>query len=536
MENKIVLFFVCWNIFAFGQVQDAWIYFNDKPSAQYYIENPLQILSQRALERRLNQNIPIDITDVPIHQPYVDTIVGLGTIQVLAKSKWMNAIHVRATQGNIFDLLDLEFVASVYFADKSLNNQAKSNKPNKTILYKQTHIGNYTYGMSANQIEIHNGHLLHQEGFTGNGKIIAVMDNGFIGVDSALPFERLHTENRILGGYDFVNRNDNFYVGGSHGTRVLSIIGAYQENQLIGTAPNALFYLFITEDNISETPLEESLWVEAAEKADSLGVDIINTSLGYSVFDNPNYNYTYNDMDGTTTFISRGVNMAYSKGMICVNSAGNSGNGSWQYITAPADAFGAFTIGAVDDQGNYASFSSIGPTFDGRIKPDVMAQGVANANALSNGSINSGSGTSFASPIIAGLVACLWEAFPEFTNQELMQFIRESAHLYDNPTAQMGYGIPNFYQVYQDLKTNKLTKNQIRLFPNPTSDFLYLYTNNTDETEENHLKIFDVSGKVVTEKRIKNHASIDIQHLQNGLYFYQISTSKQSQRGKIIKR
>jgi len=536
MKKNIVLFFMFWNVFVFGQIQDAWVYFSDKPSAQYYMEDPTQMLSQRALDRRSNQNITIDISDVPIHQPYVDTIAGLGTIQVLAKSKWMNAIHVRATQENISDLLGFEFVTNIDFADKSLNSQAKSNKPNKPFSYKQKHTESYTYGTSANQIEIHNGHLLHQAGFTGNGKIIAVMDNGFIGVDSALPFERLHTENRILGGYDFVNRNDNFYVGGSHGTRVLSIIGAYQENELIGTAPNAKFYLFITEDNTSETPLEESLWVEAVEKADSLGVDIINTSLGYSVFDNPNYNYTYNDMDGATTFVSRGTNIAHSKGMICVNAAGNSGSGSWQYITAPADAWGAFTVGAINNQGNYASFSSIGPTFDGRIKPDVMAQGVANVNALPNGLINNGSGTSFASPIIAGLVACLWEAFPEFTNEELVQFIRESAHLYDNPTDQMGYGIPNFYQIYQDLKTNKSSKNQINLFPNPTSDFLYFYTNNTDETEENHLKIFDISGKIVIEKQIKNRSSIDIQHLQNGLYFYWISTNKQRRTGKIIKR
>jgi len=504
MKNLCLLFFVFCNLFFFGQIEDAWIYFADKPLEEYYLENSLEMLSQRALNRRTNQNIALDFSDVPIHQPYINAISNLGTIQVKAKSKWMNAIHVRATKENILDLLNLEFVSSVDFADKLLNPIPKPKLPYQQKSQDITE--NYTYGFSANQIEVHNGHFLHQEDFTGSGKIIAVLDNGFIGVNSAPAFSRLHSENRILGGYDFVNRNENFYVGGSHGTRVLSIIGAYQENELIGTAPNANFYLFITEDNTSETPLEESLWVEATEKADSLGVDIINTSLGYTIFDNPRYNYTYNDMDGETAFISRGTNFAYSKGMICVNAAGNSGNGTWQYITAPADAYGAFTIGAIDNNGTYAYFSSIGPTFDGRIKPDVMAQGVATVNALPNGNITTGNGTSFASPVIAGLMACLWEAFPNLTNQELMQHVRESAHLYENPTAQMGYGIP---------------------------DFLYFYTNNT---EENHFKIFDVFGKTIIEKTIKNNSQIEIQHLPKGMYFYQISTNNQIKTGKIVKQ
>jgi len=535
MKNTFILFFVFCGLFVFGQIEDAWVYFTDKPLEEYYLENPLEMLSQRALDRRTNQNIALDFSDVPIHQPYINSIANLGTIQIKAKSKWSNAIHVRATKEDISDLLNFEFVESVNFADKLLNSQAKpkSNLPYKQK--KQNTTENYNYGFSANQIEVHNGHFLHQEGFTGNGKIIAVLDNGFIGVNSASAFSRLHTENLILGGYDFVNRNDNFYVGGSHGTRVLSIIGTYKENELIGTAPNAHFYLFITEDTASETPLEESLWVEAAEKADSLGVDIINTSLGYNFFDNPRYNYTYSDMDGITTFISRGTNIAFAKGMICVNAAGNAGNGSWQYITAPADAFGAFSVGAVDNTGVYAYFSSIGPTFDGRIKPDVMAQGFATVNALSNGTITTGNGTSFASPVIAGLMACLWEAFPNLTNQELMQLVRESAHLYENPTAQMGYGIPNFYKIYQDLKVEKTNKTEFSLYPNPTSDFLYFYTNKTNDIEESYIKIFDIFGKTVTEKSIKNNSQIDITHLQNGLYFYRISTDNKVKIGKIVK-
>src|SRR5690554_5308127 len=536
MKKIIFVVSVLWSVFSVGQIEDAWVYFTDKPQSNYYLNNPLEMLSQRALDRRLNQNISLDYTDVPIHQPYVDSISN-SNVLVLAKSKWLNAIHIRGTFDDITDLSNLSFVESVDFANKSLNSQAKSkvNFKNPTVSQKQLETTeNFVYGNSGNQIQIHNGHLLHQEGFTGTGKIIAVLDNGFDGVDTALPFERLHTENLILGGYDFVNQSNNFYTGGNHGTRVLSIIGAYQENELIGSAPNASYYLFITEDNTSETPLEESLWVEAAERADSLGVDIINTSLGYNTFDNPNYNYTYNDLDGVTTFISRGLNLAYSKGMICVTSAGNAGNGAWQYITSPADALGSFTIGAVNSDGNYASFSSIGPTSDNRIKPDVVAQGVATVNALPSGTISTGNGTSFSAPVISGLIACLWEAFPDLTNEQLMQFVRESAHIYENPTAQLGYGIPNLYQAYQNLKVEFPSQNTFSLYPNPTSDFLYFYSDSSKGKV--YISLFDVSGKHILDQSMQSTSPIDLSHLENGFYIYRISVDDEIKTGKILKK
>ncbi len=519
----------------FAQIQDAWVYFNDKPQATYYLNNPLEMLSQRALERRINQNISLDFSDVPIHQPYIDEIINTELISVLAQSKWLNAIHIRGNFDNISNLTTLDFIASIEFADKSLNTQSlfssnSSTPSNYKILNTQN---SFAYGESSAQIELHNGQLLHQQGFTGNGKIIAILDNGFIGVNTAETFERLHDENLILGGYNFVIREDDFYSGGDHGTRVLSTIGAYQENQLVGTAPNAQFYLFITEDINSETPLEESLWVEAAEIADSLGVDIINTSLGYNTFDNPNYNYTYQDMNGSTSFISRGLNFAYAKGILCVTSAGNEGNQNWQYITAPADAPGSFTIGATNNTGVYASFSSIGPTSDNRIKPDVVAQGVYAITSNPFGEIVGTSGTSFSAPIIAGLAACLWEAFPNLTNDELMQLIRESAHLYNNPTAQLGYGIPDFYQAYQTLNNDEVHQNYFSLYPNPTSDFIYVQT---DFVETISFSLFDISGKKIIKKPIQNNTAINIQELQNGIYIYQFSSGNQTNIGKIIKK
>ncbi|MFA5556319.1 MAG: S8 family serine peptidase [Flavobacteriaceae bacterium] len=534
MKKLFLTVFIFCNLLAFGQIQDAWIYFNDKPMSQYYLDNPLQMLSQKALDRRISQNIALDFTDVPIHEPYISDISDF--VEVMAKSKWMNAVHVRGTFDDIIELYDFTFVGDIEFANKLLNLQPKLSQNSIPFIHQKILSEDeeaLPYGDSDNQIQMHNGHLLHQEGYTGEGKIIAVLDSGFVGVNTAQAFQKLHIENLILGGYDFVNRDDYFYSGGNHGTRVLSIIGAYQENELVGSAPDAQFYLFITEDIASETPLEESLWVEAAEMADSLGVDIINTSLGYNTFDNPNYDYVYDDMNGTTAFISRGLNYAYSKGILCVTSAGNEGSGSWQYITAPADAQGSLTVGAVNNVGDYASFSSIGPTSDNRIKPDVTGQGVSTVNANQFGTIITGNGTSFSAPVITGLAACLWQAFPDLTNEELMQYIRESADLYDNPTAQKGYGIPNFYQAYQSLKIEEIYKNEFLVFPNPTSDFLYFYT---DDTLNGTFKLFDISGKNILENPINHNTQIDVQHLQNGMYFYRILINGQIKTGKIVKK
>lgn len=519
-----------------AQNEDAWVYLSDKPEAEYYLNNPLEMLSQRALDRRIAQSISLDEYDVPVYVAYREQIQAVEGISVLAQSKWLNALHVRGSQENINSLSELPFVTSVYFANHSLNNISGRIARSEMILDSQKNLENlefFEYGNSANQIEMLNGHLLHQSGFTGNGKIIAVIDNGFVGVDSTEPFQRLWENNLILGGYNFVQRNEDLFSVGTHGTMVLSTIGSYQENALIGTAPDASYYLFISESTTYESPLEESLWVEAAELADSLGVDVINTSLGYNTFDNPNYNYTYADMNGTTSFIARGADMAFSRGMICVTSAGNSGNSSWQYITTPADAVHTLTVGALQPNGNYATFSSIGPSADGRIKPDVVAQGAPSVIATTNGNISSANGTSFSSPITAGLVACLWQALPNATNAEIIQLVKESANLYENPTAQMGYGIPNFWLAYQTLKIENLQENDFLLYPNPTSDILYFYGN---DAQGFSIKLFDISGKVILEKIIENNSNIDIQHLQDGVYFYQIFTDNQTKTGKIIKK
>lgn len=540
---KKLLFLLVFSIsFSLYAQEDAWVYFNEKPNSQYYFDNPLEMLSQRALDRRTTQNIALDFFDIPVHQPYIDQVDAVNGITVKAKSKWMNSVHVRGTTTAINSLTTLPFVGQIDFANNSLNSTNKVAAPVKikvakkanqnTFLDTQT---NYLYGNSANQIQMLNGHLLHQQDFSGTGKIIAVLDAGFPQVNVAQPFQNLLNNNKILGGYNFVDRNTNFYTRNSHGTLVLSTMGGYTENQLVGTAPEASYYLFITEDTDSENPVEESLWVEAAEMADSLGVDIINSSLGYFTYDNPAYSYTYADMNGTTSFVSRGADKAFSKGMIVVVSAGNSGNSSNPNIGVPADGINVLTVGAVTATENYANFSSIGPSFDGRVKPDVMAQGQSAVLSNTSGNITTASGTSFSSPIMAGMIASFWQALPNKTNAEIIQLVKQSSDLYTTPNAQFGYGIPDFnLALANGLAVNTFTKPNFTVFPNPAGSRLSVAF--PDNYQSANVTFFTALGqKVLEQKAHQDSPIISLQALNPGMYLYKIQSDSYTKTGKIIK-
>lgn len=537
MKIKLLLFFLFFSLAKLiAQVEDAWVYFSDKPSEAAFVSAPLTMLTQRALDRRTRYNIPIDFKDIPVEASYITQVQNATGISVKAKSKWLNAIHVQGLQSDINNLLNLSFVAQIEYANKSLNTNGKE-VVNKIITQKKKSLdfkSDFNYGNASNQIQMLKGDVLHQNNFTGEGIQIAVIDAGFPNVDNFTAFQRIRDNNQILGGYDFVNRSTNFYTGHYHGMAVLSTIAGYIDNEFIGTAPDAKFYLFISEDYLNETPLEESLWVEAAERADSLGVDVINTSLGYTTFDNSNYNHSYSDMDGQTAFISRGAEIAFSRGMIVVNAAGNEGSSSWKYISAPADATSVLSIGAVDALGVIASFSSFGPTPDGRIKPDICAQGANVYIINSSGIIATSNGTSFASPIVTGVIACLWQAFPDKTNTEIIQLVKESSHLYASPTAQEGYGIPNFETVYNVLDIDMNETIEFTLFPNPTNSSInFKFPRNIEKIEVN---IYNLLGKKVFQKNIqKNAPVVDISYLSNGIYLVQIEGDNKIETLKLIK-
>lgn len=515
--------------------EDAWVYFTNKPDAAYYLANPLEMLSQRALDRRTRQNISLDEKDIPISASYINQVTASTGITVKAKSKWLNALHVRGSVEAIQNLENLVFVDHVQFANAALNTSGRAMRLSQsTVVTKEQETQvSFGYGTSANQIQMLKGNQLHQQDFTGNGKIIAVMDAGFPNVNTAQPFQRLLNGNKILGGYDFVNRNTNFYTGGTHGTLVLSTMGGYVENQLVGTGPDASYYLFITEDILDENPVEESYWVEAAEMADSLGVDIINTSLGYFIYNNPNYSYNYSHMNGTTAFISRGADIAFSRGMICVVSAGNSGAGPNPNITAPADAIHVLAVGAVAPDSSYASFSSIGPSSDGRVKPDIMAQGQQAVVSDVFGNIVTANGTSFSGPIISGMVASLWQAFPNKTNVEIMQMIKQSAHLYATPNYQFGYGIPDFSKAVSDaLDISDFSKNEFLIYPNPASTVINLTI--PESYGEVQIFIYNQLGQEIVNKEIKKeNPVISVENLQSGIYLYKIKAGNTYKTGKL---
>lgn len=538
MKKLCLFFFLFLTTSAFSQ-EDAWVYFNAKGNEQTYYDAPLLMLSQRSLDRRITQNIPVDFKDVPLNQAYVNQIKGVAGLTVMAKSKWLNALHIRGTQSVINSLKGFSFVEKIDFANKKLNQTGKvvkESKFNELTSTKNTKI-NFAYGSSANQIQMLNGQVLHQQNYTGTGKVIAIMDAGFPGVNTAQPFQRLRDNNQILGGYDFVSRNSNFYTGNSHGTLVLSTMGGYKDNALVGTAPDAAYYLFITEDAASENPVEESLWVEAAERADSLGVDIVNTSLGYFEFDNPSYNHTYSEMNGATAFISRGAEIAFSRGMIIVAAAGNEGGTSKPYIAVPADAVSVIAVGAVNATKVKASFSSIGPTSDGRIKPDVMAQGVASVLSNEFGTITTANGTSFSSPIMAGMIASLWQAYPNKTNKQIRQLVIESGDRFTQPNNQYGFGIPDFSVALNNgtLSLNEFNGANFTLFPNPTADFLTVSF--PTSFDKGKVIIYSFSGQKIFESNLTRQSnSISLQSLNSGIYIYKIESNSFSKTGKIIKQ
>lgn len=542
MKRILLTFFIfLLPILIFSQ-EDAWVYFTDKPDASYYLANPLQMLSQKALDRRTNQGIALDNTDVPVSTAYLGQIETSTGITVMAKSKWLNAVHVRGTQTDIQALTALSFVDHIYFANHSLNTLTG---PGSTTPVATSRVGevkdkfevevNFSYGNSANQIEMLNGDLLHQQDYTGAGKIIAVLDAGFIGVDTASPFQRLHDNNLILGGYNYPDGNTNFYTRHNHGTNVLSTMGGYVDGQLVGTAPDAEYYLFITEDVNSENPVEESYWVEAAEKADSLGVDVINSSLGYGSYDNPNYTYTYAMRDGQVGFASRGASMAFQKGIVCVVSAGNEGSTSEPHIGIPADAENILTVGAVDSSENYVSFSSIGNTADNRVKPDVCAKGLSATISSTTGTITTASGTSFSSPILAGMVASFWSALPNLTAVEVIQFVKESADQYATPDIYKGYGVPDFQLALTNaLSAQSFQLQEVHLYPNPVADYLWI---DPKESNTGNLEVFNQLGqKVLTVKVEGQMVKVPTDDWASGIYFYDFSTNNSKLRGKLIKQ
>ncbi len=539
--KKIVLpFFFLIGFIVSAQTESAWIYFNDKQNVSAALANPITILSQAALDRKNLHGTPIDSRDVPVNESYISQIKTALGITVFAKSKWFNCIFVNGTQTDISALASFSFVDHIEFADPALNGNPRSYKRPIATNENFNKFGittDFDYGAAANQVEMLHVDYLHEQGYTGEGILMAILDAGFPNVETNEAFQRMRDNGDLKNGYDFVDRETNefAFTGSSHGAQVLSCITGFITDEYTGTAPDASVILYRTEDVGSEMPVEMAYWVEAAERADSLGVFVINSSLGYNNFNNSNYSFQTTDMDGETAFISKGATLAFEKGMLVVSSAGNSGNNDWGIITAPADSPGAFTVGAVDADENYASFSSRGPTADGRVKPDVAARGSSAAVINPSGNISSASGTSFSSPIMAGAVASLWQADPSKTNAEIMQIVRESASQFQNPDIFLGYGIPNFQVALENLSSEEnMMQTSISVYPNPVNNTLFIKSPNKNNFAS--LEIFSITGKRILHSVLKkNVMEFDVSNLAPGIYLVKISSKENNSVIKIIK-
>ena len=540
MKQKILIFAFLWVSFMASaqQIEDAWVFLVDKEDVANKIANPLTILTQKAIDRKNKHSVTIDARDVPVNESYITNLKNTTGITVYAKSKWFNAVHVRGTETNINNLeTTFSFVDYIEFADRSLNI-ARISIPQKAkdkFAVENTRVV-FNYGNTQNQVEMINADDLHMADYTGEGVTVAVIDAGFPNVDTMGAFQRLRDNSDLLGGYDFVNRTSDVYAStvSDHGTKVLSTMAGYIENQYVGTAPDASYYLFLTEDGLDENPVEESYWVEAAERADSLGVDIVNTSLGYKDFPSyPRYDYTSADMDGNTAFITKGANIAFEKGMILVNSAGNSGNSG---VNAPADAAGVFSIGAVDGNENYVTFSSKGSAIQPTHKPDVAARGGAAYVIDKNNFIFQNNGTSFSSPIMAGGLTCLIQALPNMTNAQIMQLVRESASIYNTPNYEIGYGIPDLQQALGAvLNEGNSMGSEFKIFPNPAKNLLFInFPENVNSAE---IKVFDVLGKLVINMTIyQNNKVLNLEALSKGIYIARLKgDNKKTNTFKLIK-
>ena len=520
--------------------EDALVFFENKENVDQALANPISILTQKALDRKQLHNTPIDARDVPVNEAYITWIKNISGISVFAKSKWMNCVYIRGSFEAIESLENLDFVNHVEFADKSLNLGPITGGvlTDKFEIENQKSSIVYNYGAATNQVEMIAANFLHEQDFTGTGIDIAVLDSGFPGVLTNPAFETLRDQGRLLGTYNFITREETADAPSSHGAKTFSDIGGFLEDEFVGTAPGASFYLYVTEDVGQENPVEEAWWVEALERADSLGVRVVNTSLGYQDYDNPAYSHVYEDLDGFTTIAARGANHAFDKGMFLLTSAGNDGS-SFGFVATPADAAGCFSVGAVDSEELYAPFSSYGPNAAGLRKPDVMAQGVSAAVVDQNGAVDFNSGTSFSSPIMAGAIACLWQSRPQTTNAQLMQIVRESAHLFENPTDLMGYGIPNFETAYTALQMlaieDQFLETQFALYPNPSQDVVsFKMPSFIDKAEVN---VFTINGLLVFSSEItQQQNTLNISEVASGLYIATIASGATKNSFKLIKK
>jgi subtilisin family serine protease len=537
MKNIIVIFLVCLSSSLLGAETDGniyWIQLNTKAGTPFSTNQAEFYLSQRSIDRRTNHGIEIDSTDLPANPAFIDSLRLMG-FAVQHTSRWLNGAIANYQGTTPVDSVLLPSFVSFVQQTKGVQLKSINNKFDKIDSLTASY-----YGSSTDQITMLNGQLIHQYS-KGNGVQIAVIDAGFLNADKLEVFDSLYARNGVLGTFDFANPGNNVYNEHSHGTNVLSILAANHPGKMIGTAPDASYWLLRTEVDPTESPVEEDYWIVAAEFADSVGCDVISTSLGYTTFDNGLLNHNYGEFTGDSIRISKAANLAVKKGVVVVCSAGNDGYKAWHYISAPSEARDVLSVAAVNNLREITSFSSRGLGDSAFVpKPDVAAMGQGTAIIQTDGSYSSGSGTSFSAPIIAGMAACLVGIFPESSATAIIQMIREAGHLYPEHSDEYGYGIPDFGKFIAKIIQSKKDfseNNSITFFPNPFDDHLYFISQNKIE----RIEIYSFNGHIVfstgkDDPVLRNQTLTSLSNLPKGLYFAVVRDQKSVQTIKLIKK
>lgn len=535
-----------------GFSQDRYaVFFKFKPQTSLSLSNPNAFLTQKALDRRTRENIQADSLDFPVSEKYISQIRSLSR-DFLYTSKWLNAAVIVTDDAKSKTIQALPFVDRVELIAKGfllrpgarlLPGEAASLSDTTKIHPKwqlrESAVQSNSYDFQNQLIGIDK---MHQAGFTGKGVTVAVFDAGFPGMKTASSFSHLFSKNQIIGQRDFVRpwRTEVFNEH-PHGVNVASLIASNEQAKLVSGAYDAIYIFAITEEVATEYRIEEFNWVRAAEFADSLGVDVINSSVGYIDFDDPTTTYTKQQLDGKTTYITRGATIAAKKGILVVNSVGNYGGAGASSLIAPADAQGIISVGSVTTNSTVSGFSSRGPTADGRIKPELVAFGQAAILIRENGAVGTGQGTSFSAPQIAALAAGLWQARPEWKKDQLILNLLRSASQYDKPDNNLGYGIPNFSKAYlgEILSISSEEKAEVGIYPNPlTNGQLTIGLGNANELD---FKVIDVAGRVIFEQVLLRESNalpfqVDLGKLLPGLYILQLTDGIQISRTKLIKK
>ena len=555
--KKILLLFSAFLMAGISYAQNVncyRVYLHDKTNTPYSIDQPEQFLSQRCLDKRARYNIPVTEEDLPVNPAYLHEIGQASPqLRVLSVSKWTNTCTVWCP-----DTVRIGYVRNLPFVDsvKAVGYYSSMDERTTPIPPCGTHMQGETdttgYGASFGQIALHNGHLLHEAGFRGEGMLIAMLDAGWTAFDQSQYFTNLYENGQIWGTFNFVPGMDNVYLGHSHGTSCASIILSNIYNMggpwgsemdtLVGTAPKANMVFIRTEDPELEQPIEEDFWAAGAEIADSIGADVITASLGYTRFDDSTFVFDYSSCDGHTSIASIAATKAAHKAMIVCIAAGNDGANEWHKLSRPSDAEDILCVGAVNVDSIPAPFTSCGPSYDGRVKPDVASCGwdtyVVNIwvndwddPASTIDYIDSGNGTSYATPNLAGLATCLWQALPELNAMEIMQLIREAGHQFATPDTTMGYGIPDFYRIFLEnyvadttdptgIAATVSARNELNVYPCPVIDKLTIENRGL---QSHTIYIYNLSGKMVGSTEVNGGATktIDVTEWASGIYFLQ---------------